>query len=107
LDWPIDAAAGPGIRASLYLNGRNVQQLKKCWCYRLSNNDGKVLLVGLSTDLEIGVDLGYVGHRCLLCCGGIKNIWCPRYGTRVADLNMAGARTYRTVGGTLSAPMSA
>jgi len=105
--WPIDAAARPGIRTSLYLNGRNVQQLKKGCCYRLSNNDGKVLLVGLSTDLEIGVDLGYVGHCCLLRCSWIQHVRCAWEGTRVTDLNMAGARTYRAVGGTLCASMSA
>ena len=105
--WPIDAAARPGIRTSLYLNGRNVQQLKKCWCYRLSNNDGKVLLIGLSADLEIRVDLGYVGHCCLLGCSRIQHVRCARDGTRVTDLNMAGACTYRTVGGTLCASMSA
>ena len=107
LDWPIDAAARPGIRTSLYLNGGNVQQLKKCWCYRLSNNDGKVLLVGLSTDLEIGVDLGYVGHCCLLRCLRIQHVRCAREGTRVTDLDMAGAGSYRTVGSTLRASMSA
>jgi hypothetical protein len=107
LDWPIDAAAGPGIRASLYLNGGNVQQLKKCWCYKLSNNDGDVLFVGLNTDLEIRVSRGDVVHCCLLRCPRIQHVRCAWEGTRVADLNMAGARTYRTVGGTLSAPMSA
>jgi hypothetical protein len=105
--WPIDAAARPGIRTSLYLNGRNVQQLKKCWCYRLSNNDGKVVLVGLSTDLEIGVDLGYVGHCCLPRCLRIQHVRCAREGTRVTDLNAASACTCRAVGGALRASMSA
>ena len=60
-----------------------MKELKKCWCYGLSNNNGDVLLVCLGGHLQVGVDLSDVGYRGLLGRGRIQNIRAARKRARV------------------------